>query len=159
MARTMTVTLDGEVHTLGEVETRGAMHVVALTSEGRNFYLANRPDTQLVELRGEELHVRASFIRNCAEWNLAGDRPARVTADEKRAELHDEKRRKAAADEKAARDAQAENDANDTSDPYDRLTKVELQTACEHAGLSKSGSKADMVERLRAQDDPETAVE
>lgn len=159
MARTMTVKVGGEVHTLGEVETRGAMHVVSLTQEGRNFYLANKPDTQLVELHGEELHVRASFIRNAPEWNLAGDLPVRVTADEKRADLADEKRRKAAADDKAARDAQDEDDANDTSDGLDRMTKAELRVKCEAAGVSGSGTKADMIERLRAQDDPATAVE
>lgn len=137
MAKVMTVELDGKKHELGPCDTRGAVHVVALTPAGRTFYLANLPDTQLVTLQGEELHVRAQFVRHMPTWRVEGDGPGSVPAKPTTKTVS----------------APAEPEVIDVDgDAYDGLKKSELQELCDARELKRGGTVAELIERLREHD-------
>ena len=143
MAKVMTVKLDGKTHELGPCETAGAVHVVALTQAGRTFYLANKPDTQLVTLHGDMLHVRAQFIRHSPDWRVVGDGPG--SAPDKPAA-----KPVSAPAEPAVIDA--DDESTDDGDRYAGLKKPELQELCDARELKRGGTVAELIERLREHD-------
>lgn len=158
--RTMLMKVNGEDVELGPCDTRGAMHYVKMSDAARTVYLANQPDTNLVTLHGDELQVRAAFIRNAPDWKIIGPAPVRVPVES--APTNDEKVRDVLT---SGLDRELNGGDDEAPEPdmtpktYDEMSKAELQAQCETAGVSKSGSKADLIERLIAQADANESVE
>lgn len=154
--RTMLMKVNGEDVELGPCDTRGAMHYVKMSDAARTVYLANTPDTNLVYLRGDTLEVRAAFLRNAPDWKIVGPAPERVPAESAPAPTPAPESAEYGA-HSVGSSAHPEPDM--TPKTYEQMSKAELQAQCELAGVSKSGSKADMIERLEAQADANESVE